>query len=193
MGQYLTIKDIVRRSAILILNNYLASFMSSFDANKEAWFIVPGEFLQLHPSPPWEMQVLLVLLQACRVRHCPANFSLHPAHNLLDIDLALFPVDCIRNVSDLEYVSGDMADRVSLFDRSLHGSNKTTSQFMSFFHFQEEQNCLVVVGLPPLSNADGVQHFWERLRNCIHLCRAKPHAGGVQNAVTRRCVLAMLS
>lgn len=189
----MSIKDIVRRSAIPILNKYLDSFLSSFDTNLEAWLIVPGEFLQLRPSPPREIQVLLVLLQARRVRHCPANFSRHPTHNLLDIDLALFPVDCIRNVSDLEYISGDMADRVSLFDHSLHGSNKTTSQFMSFLHFQEEQNCLVVVGLPPLSNADGVQHFWELLRDCIYLCRAKPHAGGVQNTVTRRCVLAMLS
>lgn len=83
------------------------------------------------------MQVLLVLLQTRRVRHCPANFCVHPTHNLLGIDLALFPVNRIRNVSDLEYVSGDMADRVSLFDSSLDRSNKTISQLMAFFHFQK--------------------------------------------------------
>lgn len=66
-----------------------------------------------------KVQVLPVQVQAARVRHSPANSRRQTAHNLLDVDFALFPVHRVRNVCDLEYVLWYVSRRVLLSDRRL--------------------------------------------------------------------------
>jgi hypothetical protein len=57
----------------------------------------------------WQMQELLIQLQALRIRHSTADRCLPPTYYLLNVNLAFFPVYSVRDVCDFEDVARDMA------------------------------------------------------------------------------------
>lgn len=67
-----------------------------------------GRPLTLLDRIGWEVAILLVQFQGLRVCHCPADIYFAAIHDVLDVDLALFPVGCQWDVFNLKDATWDV-------------------------------------------------------------------------------------
>jgi hypothetical protein len=88
-----------------------------------------------------------------------------PAENLLNVNLAFFKVDGVRDVRHLEYVSQDVTTGKVRCDGFLGSCVEIFRKHHTRLHFEEKENGFVAVVGPPLADADGIVDVSKGLDN----------------------------